>query len=69
MFAHLSTTVFGLTTIRTYNVIELFRKSFMKKVDRYHANMFAYDLSLRWVGFYMDLLGTFSPPRLSNPTI
>ena len=56
IFAHLSVSIAGITTIRAYNAQERFRQDNKDKINANTRAYFAFEAVTNWVGLCLDLL-------------
>lgn len=56
VFSHLANSLYGLSTVRAFNVQETFEKKFDEYQDCHTASWFLFIAAARWFGIVLDLL-------------
>jgi ATP-binding cassette subfamily C (CFTR/MRP) protein 4 len=59
VFAQLSTTLYGLTTIRAFGVEAMFQKQFEAYLDIHSSVWYLFLATSRWLGLVVDWLGKY----------
>jgi ATP-binding cassette subfamily C (CFTR/MRP) protein 4 len=54
VFSHLSTSLYGLTTIRAFNAEESFIRAFDDFQDMHTSSWYLFIASTRWFGIWLD---------------